>query len=136
MADITKSSDAGIVNPEFLRPQTRQAVETIAAGDAVFINANGKLEKAGTTKGVIISGAFGVDYKFDGLAPREIVSGSYGEIYGAGSEWHYADSGLTIGRGVFPSATAGKLADAAVSSNDQPVGKAISATNVILSKGV
>lgn len=136
MADLTKSSDAGLVKGEYKIPFTRQAGVELAAEDAVFIDSNGKFQKAGTGAGVLISGAFGVDYKFDGLTVRSIPSGTFGEIYGAGSEHFYADSGLTIGAPIYPSNTAGKLANAPIAANDQPVAIVTSATNIRLIKGV
>lgn len=135
MSDLTKSSDAHLSDGQFVRPQTRQAGAEIAAGDAVYIDTNGLLQKC-VRPTVFISGSFGLEVKFDGLAPRAIPSGTYGEVYGRESEFFYADSGLTIGAPVFPSATAGKLADSAVAAPDQPVAKAVSATNIVLIKGV
>jgi hypothetical protein len=75
---------------------------------------------------------------FDGLAPRAIPSGTFGEVYGDGAEFFYADSGLTIGTAIWVSNTAGKLADARVAAagTDQPVGIVRTATNVQLVRGV
>jgi hypothetical protein len=135
MSDITKSSDAGLVRGEYLHPQSRKAGVEIAAGDALYIDTAGLFQKV-VRPTVFITGAYGLEVKFDGLAVRSIPSGTVGEIYGAGAEIFYADSGLTIGAPVFPSATAGKLADAAVASADLPVAKVITATNILLIKGV
>ena len=65
-----------------------------------------------------------------------IVSGSFGEIYGDKSQFSYAASGLTIGKPVWISATAGKLADAVVAALDAPVGVCRSATDIELIRGV
>lgn len=135
MSDITKSSDAGLTHGEFRNAQTRQAGVEIAAGDALYIDTAGLLQKA-LRPTVFISGAYGVEVKFAGLAARAIPSGTAGEVYGRGTEWFYADSGLTIGAPVFPSATAGKLADAAVNAADLPIGMVVTATNIVLTKGV
>lgn len=137
MADITKSSDAGLEGNSGvqLTPQTRQAGAEIAAGDALYIDTNGRFLKAVTTQ-QFVSGTFGTQYKFAGLAPRAIPSGTYGEAYGRGAEFFYADSGLTIGGAVYVSNTAGKLANAAIAANDNPVGVCVTATNILLTAGV
>lgn len=135
MADITKSSDAGLTRGEYLHPQTRQAGVELANGDAVYIDTSGLLQKA-SRPNVFISGAFGLEVKFDGVVVRNVPSGTFGEVYGRGAEIFYADSGLTIGSAVYPSATAGKLADAAVAAPDLPVAKVISATDILLIKGI
>lgn len=137
MADITKSSDAGIEgnSGEKVTPQTRQAGVEIAAGDALYIDTNGRFLKAVSTV-QFASGTYGVMHKFAGLAPRAIPSGTYGESYGEGAEFFYADSGLTIGSPVYVSNTAGKLADAPIAANDHPVAVAVSATNIRLIRGI
>ena len=138
MSDLTKSSDAGLEgNSGFNKtPQTRQAGVEIAAGDACYIDSNGLFQKALSTNWMV-TGSSGM-IAFDGLAPKAIPSGTYGEIYGAGAEFFYADSGLVIGTALWVSNTAGKLADArvAAATTDQPVAKVISATNIVLLRGV
>jgi hypothetical protein len=135
MADITKSSDPGITNPEYQSPLTAQAGVELAACDAVYLDADGKLQKA-VRPTVFISGSFGVHVKFAGLTARAIPSGTYGEVYGRGAEFYYADSGLNEGTPVFPSATAGNVADAAVAATDQPWAVVVSTTNIRLIDGV
>lgn len=135
MADITKSADARLSDGQHCRPQSAKAGVEIAAGDALYLDSNGLLQKC-VRPTVFISGSYGVEVKFAGLAFKAIPSGTAGEVYGRGSEWFYADSGLVIGSAVFPSATAGKLADSAVNAADQPLAMVVSATNIILTKGV
>ena len=137
MADITKSADAGLEGNAGVQvaPITAQAGVEIAAGDALYLDANGRWAKA-LRPTVFISGSYGVQVKFAGLSARAIPSGTYGECYGRGAEFFYADSGLTIGSAVFPSATAGKLADAAVNAADLPVAMVVSATNIRLIAGI
>lgn len=135
MANITKSSDAGVVNPEYLKPQTRKAGEEIAAGDAVYLDSNNRWLKAVRTV-QFATGTYGTVMKFAGLAPKAIPSGTLGEVYGDGAEFFYADSGLTEGNAVYPSATAGALADSPAVANDNPVAMVISDTNIKLIRGV
>lgn len=135
MSDITKSSDARLSDGINQRPQTRQAGVEIAAGDALYIDTSGLLQKASTSN-QFASGTYGTQYKFAGLSSKAIPSGTYGEVYGQDAEFFYADSGLTIGSAVYPSATAGKLANSAVNANDNPVAVVVSATNIVLIAGV
>src|SRR5574341_241639 len=115
MANITKSSDAGVVNPEYLKPQTRKAGEEIAAGDAVYLDSNNRWLKAVRTV-QFATGTYGTVMKFAGLAPKAIPSGTLGEVYGDGAEFFYADS--------------------AAVANDNPVAMVISDTNIKLIRGV
>lgn len=134
MSDLTKSSDAGLTRGEFLHPQTRQAGAELGACDAVYIDSNGLLQKASTA--ATYTGLTGA-IAFAGLTARAIPSGSFGEVYGDGAEFFYADSGLTINSYLWGSATAGKIADAKVgSAADLPIAQVVSATNIILLRGV
>lgn len=137
MALITKSSDAGLEGNSGVQitPQTRQAGVEIAAGDALYIDSNGRFLKAVRTV-QFATGTYGTQMKFAGLAARSIPSGTFGEAYGRGAEFFYADSGLTIGNAVFPSATAGGLDDAAAVANDNPVAVVVTATNIVLIAGL
>ena len=137
MSLITKSSDAGLEgnSGEKLTPITAQAGVEIAAGDALYLDSNGRFLKAVRTV-QFITGSFGTAMKFAGLAAVAIPSGTYGECYGRGSEWHYADSGLTGGNAVYPSATAGGLDNSPAAANDHPVAMVIDATNIRLIAGV
>jgi hypothetical protein len=136
MADITKSSDAGLEGNSgvVVSPLSAQAGVELAAGDAVYLDTNGRFVKVVRTV-QFASGTYGTQAKFIGLTARAIPSGTYGEAYGQGAEFFYADSGLTIGSAVYPSATAGKLADAAAVANDNPLGIVVSATNIRLIAG-
>lgn len=135
MSLITKSADARLAKGLHANVLTRQAGAEIAAGDALYIDTNGLLQKA-VRPTVLISGSFGLEVKFAGLASKAIPSGTYGEVFGRGAEFFYADSGLTIGSPVFPSATAGGMDNSAVAAPDQPWALVVSATNVLLIKGV
>jgi hypothetical protein len=134
MSDLTKSSDAHLSDGMNQRPQSRQAGVELAAGDAVYIDSNGLLQKAGVA--AVYTGATGT-VAFAGLTARAIPSGTVGEVYGQGAEFFYADSALTINSYLWGSATAGKIGDAKVgSAADLPVAQVVSATNIILLRGV
>lgn len=138
MSDLTRSSDAGLEGNSGItkNPQTRQAGVEIAAGEALYIDTNGLWQKAVSTHWMVTGS--GGQIAFDGLAARSIPSGTFGEAYGNGAEFFYADSGLVIGTALYVSNTAGKLADAQVAAalTDKPVAHVISATNIILDRGV
>ena len=136
MSDLTRSSDAGLEGNSGIKcnPQTRQAGVTLANGEGVYIDSNGLLQKSVST--VNPTGETGT-VAFAGLVARNILSGSFGEVYGNGAEFFYADSGLTIGASLWASAAAGKLGDARVGTSvDRPVAMVVSATNIILTRGV
>lgn len=134
MADLTKSSDAGLTRGEYLHPQTRQAGVELANGDAVYIDTNGFLQKAGVA--ATYTGNTGT-VAFAGLVARNIPSGTFGEVYGRGAEFFYADSGIVVPSTIWASATAGKIGDAKVgSATDLPVAEAVSATNIVLTRGI
>lgn len=137
MSDLTKMSDAGLEGLSMLKlhPLTRQAGVALAALDAVYIDANGLLQKAVTTVASPVTGTF-MRTAFDGVPAVAIPSGSFGEIYGRGAYLDYAASGLTIGSPVWASNTAGKLADAKVAAQDEPIGIVRSATQIELLRGV
>ena len=135
MAAITKSSDAAIANAEYLIPIKAKTLVNLVAGDAVYQNADGNFEKAVRTV-QFVSGSFGTQMKFAGLAARTYLSGSTAEAYGRGSEWFYADSGLNEGTAVYPSATAGSLDNSAAVANDNPIAMVVSTTNIRLIAGV
>jgi len=136
MSDLTKGSSVGIGGQSGfkLTPLTRQAGVEIAAGDALYIDTAGLLQKAVSTVQLVTGTR--AESSFDGLAAVKIPSGTFGEIYGRGSAFAYAASGLVIGSGVYVSNTAGKLADAKVATNDSPVAIVRSATDIELIRGV
>lgn len=134
MSDLTKSADAHLANGIDQTPQTRQAGAEIGALDACYIDSNGLLQKASTA--AVFTGATGT-IAFSGLAARAIPSGTFGEVYGQGAEFFYADSGMVLNSYLWGSATAGKIGDARVgSAADLPVAQVVSATNIILLRGV
>lgn len=135
MADITKSASACPVDVLYKKPRSRQAGEEIANGDAVRIDSNGRFVKASSATW-LVTGTTG-QVAFDGLAAKDIPSGTFGEIFGDGVEFEYS-TGMTIGTAVWVSNTAGVLADARVAAagTDQPVAIVRSATVIELIRGV
>jgi hypothetical protein len=107
-----------------------QAGVALTAGDACYIDTNGRVQKAVST----VIGATGTNLaesKFDGLVPEDFISGAFGvSLYGAGSIWGYAASGLTPGQHLYIGSTAGALNDAMPSATDRPVAKAISSKDI------
>src|SRR5687767_7657675 len=102
MADLTKSASAVPVEVLYKKAWTKQAGVEISRGDALYLDSNGKFQKAVSTVGY--TGQTGT-IAFAGLAARDIPSGTFGECYGEGTEFFYADSGLVIGTRIWASAT-------------------------------
>jgi hypothetical protein len=106
-----------------------QAGVALVKGDACYIDANGRVQKAVST----VLFATGTSYnvtKFDGLVNEDHISGSYGvTLYGAGAVFGYS-SGMTVGQPLFVSSTAGALSNTVISLTDRPVAKAVSATDI------
>lgn len=137
MSDLTLVADAGIEGQSMLKinPQTRQAGVAIKAGQPTYIDSSGLFQLSVTTVNSPATGTF-MRTAFDGVPASDIASGSYGEIYGQGAEVRIQDSGLTIGSVLWASNTAGKWANAKVATQDEPIAQVISATSVILLRGV
>jgi hypothetical protein len=134
MSDITKSADARLADAMNQTPQSRLIGFEGAAGDAVYIDSNNVLQAASTA--AVHTGATGT-VAFAGLLPRAYPSGTKAEVYGQGAEFFYADSGLVNNSLLWGSATAKKIGDARVgSAADTPVAMVVSATNIVLLRGV
>jgi hypothetical protein len=136
MADITKRTspapkpDGFSAQRSFYLSNGLQAGVSLVAGDACYIDSNGRVQKAVSTQ-IGATGTSFAETKFDGLVPEDFISGAYGvSLYGAGSVWGYAASGLTPGQFLYISSTAGALNDAMPAATDRPVAKAISAKDI------
>lgn len=108
---------------------TYQAGVSLAPGDAVYIDSNSRLQKA--TNAVIgATGSHFAESKFDGLVAETLVSGTgWGSVFGIGSIFGYAASGLTVGARLY-CGTGGALQDTMPTAVDRPVAKVVSATNI------
>lgn len=137
MSDITLAADAGTEGQSMLKAQaagSRQVGATILAGQPCYIDANGVIQLAISTA-QYVTGSM-AQSKFDGVLANDQISGSYATLYGRGVNVRIADSGLTIGGAIWVSNTAGKWADAKVATNDTPVAHVVSATSIVLERGV
>lgn len=104
---------------------------TLARGDACYIDSNGLVQQAVSTVNSPNTGTF-MRSAFDGIVDENIISGSSVTLFSIGAIYGYAASGLTIGQHLWISNTAGKLANAKVATNDEPVAKCISATDIVV----
>ena len=108
-----------------------QAGLVLTKGDACYLDANGRVQKAVSTV-IGITGSHLAESKFDGLVNENYTSGTYGvSLYGAGAIVGYG-SGMTVGKFLYVSSNAGNLADAMPSAVDRPVAKVISATDILI----
>lgn len=109
-----------------------QAGVALSKGDACYVDSNGLVQKSVSTVNSPNTGTF-MRSAFDGLVGQEYASGTKGvTLYGIGAKFGYAASGLTIGQHLWITATAGALGDAKIATNDEPVAKVISATDIIV----
>lgn len=138
MSDLTKSADARLANGMNANHMSALIGFESGAADAVYLDANGVFQKASTA--ATYTGNTGV-IAFDGLTAKAYPSGTPADVYGRGSEWFYADSGLA-GVSQYWVGTAGKLADAKVgSATDLPVAQSVNngdktvGTNIVLIRG-
>lgn len=108
---------------------TYQAGVSLAPGDAVYIDSNSLVQKA--TNAVLgATGSSFAESKFDGMVGETFISGSKGvAIFGVGTIFGYATSGLTVGARYWLG-TGGALQDTMPTAVDRPVAKAVSATNI------
>lgn len=103
-----------------------EAGEALVGGYACVIKSDGKAYHAGTS---VVTGTTQVS--FDGFAMRDYSSGDAVTLIGQGSVVMLdGNAGLTIGKELYLSATAGVLSDAKIAGTDQPVAKAISTSAV------
>lgn len=102
------------------------AGETIFAGAACVLKSDDKAYLAGTT---IVTGTTQVG--FDGFAMRDYAANEPITLIGQNSVVMLdGNAGLTTGKELYLSATAGVVSDARVATVDTPVAKAISSTAV------
>jgi hypothetical protein len=127
MSDVTKTSVLGIDTNSAMRcviVSELFAGEALAKLDAVRIDSDGTVMKAVSTQ-CTISG----EADFDGIVDRVYATGQPVTIFGQGVVCRYA-TGMTPGMPLWVSSNAGLLSDAKVASADEPVAKAISATDI------
>lgn len=74
--------------------------------------------------------------KVDGFTPRAVAVGQPVTLFGPGTRFEYAASGLTIGDPLYVGATKGRLDDAPTVGGTIPVAKVISATEIVVTANV
>jgi hypothetical protein len=138
MSDLTKRTSPPVgVDPVsaqrcVILSNGLQAGVALTRGDACYIDSNSLVQKAVTTVNSPSTGTF-MRSAFDGIVGETYISGAFGvTLYGQGAIFGYAASGLTVGTHLWASATAGKIADAKVATNDEPIAKVISATEILV----
>lgn len=129
MADVTRTNPSLDAATGQFADQISGLVcgEDIAAGDACYIKgADGAIYKANGT-------AADEKAKCAGFAPKAAKSGEPLTLYGPGARFQYdSAAGLTPGKPLFISATAGALGDAATTGGTVPVAKAITTTDIVV----
>lgn len=127
MALVTRAADASIdASTAMLAPQ----IPDLIAGEALDVSApcyiKGSDGKVYMSNGTAANEAAG----FDGFTPRAVGVGQAVTLFGVGTRFRYAASGLTPGAKLYIGATAGRLDTAATTGDAVGVAKAISATDI------
>lgn len=128
MALVTKSASASI---DAISAQTAPQRASLTAGAAIDILAPCVIDTADGLVYMADGTAANSRAQFDGFAPRAYASGDTNvTLIGIGLKMRYADSGLTPGAKLYIGATAGRLDTAATTGDAVGVAKAISATDI------
>jgi len=130
MADITKAADAHIdaSTAMFAGQLTGSLIagEALGAVNPCYIStADGKVYNS-------IGTAANNAAQCDGFTPVAYAAGEAVTLFGVGTRFRYASSGLTPGANYYVSVTAGggKLGDAPSTGGTRPVARAINATDI------
>lgn len=109
-----------------------KAGETLVAGNSVYIGTDIKVMKTSASQ---CAGLANVP-DFLGFVSKNYSDGEAVTIFGIGSRFHYADSGLVAGGKLFiaSASAAGKLSDAKVASADTGVAVCLNATDILVIK--
>lgn len=131
MSLVTKASDASI---DTVSAQTAPQLSGLVAGEALDVLAPCCLKSDGL---VYMSNGTAADAaaKMDGITPRAYASGDTNvTLLGKGTKFRYAASGLTPGAVYYMGATAGRFDTAATTGDAVGLAKAISATDLRLTR--
>lgn len=120
----------GSISYDGAHPGYRQAEatagEALVGGYACYLKSDGKVYHAGTS---VSTGTTQV--AFDGFAVRNYAVGDAVTLIGQNNVLMLdGNAGLTIGKELWLSATAGVLSDAKIAGADTPVAKAISTSAI------
>lgn len=125
LVTITGSISYDGAHPEF-RLAEKVAGEALIAGYACYLKSDDKIYHAGTS---VATGTTQV--AFDGFVMRNYAAGEAVTLIGRDNVIMVdGNAGLTIGKELYLSATAGVLSDAKIAGSDQPVAKAISTSAI------
>lgn len=104
---------------------TLPAHEAITAGAPCYENSDGEAA-------MCASDVDGFTAAFDGVAILATSEAQPVTLFQLGSIIHFVGQSFVIGSFIYPSDTPGALSDAAVSTGEMPIMKAISATDAIV----
>jgi hypothetical protein len=119
------AADVRLSSPHAPIRQTLKAGAVLTAGEAVYESSTGVLLESVTDAG-------GLSAIFDGIVVVSAAIGDPVTVFQQGSVIYIGAHGLDIGAFIYPSATAGKLSDTLISTGEQPIAKAVSATEIVV----
>jgi hypothetical protein len=130
MADITLVAPIRLASPHGLGRITAVAAEAFdltSSEIAGYVADDGLIYRA-------VSVAAGDTAIFDGLVVRSCTAGEKITLFQQGYKIRIGAHGLAIGAFFYPSDTAGLLSDTAIGAGEQPIAKAISATEIEITR--
>lgn len=133
MALVTRSANASLdVSTAQFAPQ----IPDLVAGEALDAAAPCYI-KAADGK-VYMCNAAAADEKavLAGFTARAVAAGQPVTLFGLGTRFHYADSGLTPGQKLYLAATAGRLDTAATVGDGVGVAQAVTATDIRVTRAI
>lgn len=128
MALVTRASDANMDMTTGSKIPTITGVlaaEDLDIAAPCHINSSGTVEMSNAT-------AANADAKVQGFTPRAVKSGQPVTLFGPGTRFRYAASGLTPGNTLYLGATDGRLDDGATTGDSTGVAVAVSATDIVV----
>lgn len=126
MANVTRSSSASVdASTAMFAPQVADLIagEDLTALAPCRIHSDGLVYESNGT-------ALNASARFSGVTAREVKAGEPVTLFGLGTRFHLADSGLTPGAYLYVSATKGEWDDAATTGDPNGTLEVISATDV------
>jgi hypothetical protein len=119
------------------------AGESLSAGNSVMLGVTGATLYGGTgvaVEGLIYksytvasgSGVTGISAPFEGVVINTAKNGDPVTVFQEGSILHIADATMSPGDFYYPSETGGAFSDAAIVTGEQPVIKAVTASEAVV----
>jgi len=128
MALVTRASDAHM---DIVTAQKAPQISGLLAAEDLDIAAPCHVNSSGTVE-MSNATAANADAKVQGFTARAVKSGQPVTLFGIGTRFRYASSGLTPGNTYYLGATDGRIDDGATTGDSTGIAVAVSATDLIV----